>query len=329
MARHRNVRGQEFAFVRYVKVKNKDKLDQALNNVWFGDWRVWACEARYDRFAHVEGETRVANVVGKKEGGKDSAVIVVKSEGINNVRITKQKEVVQSGGAVSLRVGDVDVPVGGQERGAKVRKVDVVEKYAGGKVMAEVSISTAPVGEGKSMAGHSKAVHREMKSKEAVQSVMGKVQEQQRTQYILVFHSRSQDLKWAHSGLVATVSVEESALAIQQKVEDAGFPNVVITPMGGIVCFFIVMKVMICGQFSMTLFISLECFLVQLESGRRRRFCMNVELGCVFMEFLFMLGRKIFSGYVSWIQVDLYVLMNARSIRRGSILHVFLFRHHI
>lgn len=37
IARHRNARGQEFGFVRYMKVKNKDKLSQALNNVWFRD----------------------------------------------------------------------------------------------------------------------------------------------------------------------------------------------------------------------------------------------------------------------------------------------------
>lgn len=33
-------------------MKNKIKFSQTLNNVWFGDCRVWAHEARFDRFAH-------------------------------------------------------------------------------------------------------------------------------------------------------------------------------------------------------------------------------------------------------------------------------------
>lgn len=180
---------------------------------------------------HIEGEARVVNAVGMEEGGKDSVFIVVKSDGIRNVRIAKQKEVVQGVGAVSLRVGDVDVPVGGQERGAKVRKVAVVEKNAGGKEVAEVSKSTDQVGVAEGMDGPSKSIRCEMKRKEADTSVI--VKEQQRSHYIPVFHSRSQDLKWAHSGLVATVLEEESTLAIQQKMEDAGFPKVVITPIGG------------------------------------------------------------------------------------------------
>jgi len=54
VARHRNVRGQEFGFVRYVNVKNKFKLSQALNNVWIGEHKVWAREARYDRFERFD-----------------------------------------------------------------------------------------------------------------------------------------------------------------------------------------------------------------------------------------------------------------------------------
>jgi len=41
------------------------------------------------------------------------------------------------------------------------------------------------------------------------------------------------DRMWATSGMVATVITEDSTLALQQKVEDAGFNHVVVTPMGG------------------------------------------------------------------------------------------------
>jgi len=185
-------------------------LSEALKNVWFGDCRVWA-----------------------REGGKESTVIMVKSEGIKNVRIAKQKEGFHVEGAMALRVGDVEVMVGGQEKVAKVRKVAVVGKNAGGDMVAEVSKSKVQVGEAKGMAGPGKLVRGGVKRREAGTSITDKVKKQQRSRYVPIFNSRSQDLKWAHSGMVATMSKEESALVIQQKVEDAGFPNVVVTPMRG------------------------------------------------------------------------------------------------
>jgi hypothetical protein len=40
-----------YGFVRFMNVKNCDKLSLALNNVWFWQFRVWAREASFDRFA--------------------------------------------------------------------------------------------------------------------------------------------------------------------------------------------------------------------------------------------------------------------------------------
>lgn len=37
---------------------------------------------------------------------------------------------------------------------------------------------------------------------------------------------------WANGGMVATVTSGDSTLSLQQRVEDAGFLNVVVTPMG-------------------------------------------------------------------------------------------------
>jgi hypothetical protein len=49
LARKRNVNGGVFGFVRYCKVKDVDKLLHALNNVWFGDWKVVAKVSSFDR----------------------------------------------------------------------------------------------------------------------------------------------------------------------------------------------------------------------------------------------------------------------------------------
>jgi len=82
IARYRNARGQEFGFVRYVNVKNKDKLLQALNSVWIGDCRVWAREARYDRFAHSDAvDFKPENVVVRKEGGEARLGVLKVGEG--------------------------------------------------------------------------------------------------------------------------------------------------------------------------------------------------------------------------------------------------------
>jgi len=51
IARKRNFRGQVYGFLRFLNVKNTDKLAIALNNVWIGQCRIWAREARFDRFA--------------------------------------------------------------------------------------------------------------------------------------------------------------------------------------------------------------------------------------------------------------------------------------
>jgi len=67
VARYRNARGQVFGFVRFVNVKNIDKLSQALNNVWIGQCHVWAREERFDRFAQYDVEPRVSKTGLRKE----------------------------------------------------------------------------------------------------------------------------------------------------------------------------------------------------------------------------------------------------------------------
>jgi len=52
LAKKRNANGGVFGFVRYDNVKDVDKLLKAVNNVWFGDWRVVAKVASFDRFGN-------------------------------------------------------------------------------------------------------------------------------------------------------------------------------------------------------------------------------------------------------------------------------------
>jgi hypothetical protein len=53
------------------------------------------------------------------------------------------------------------------------------------------------------------------------------------TNFIPSFSTQKEDRKWANAGMVASVIDGNSALDIQQRVEDAGFSGVVVTPLGG------------------------------------------------------------------------------------------------
>ena len=76
LAKKRNVNGGVFGFVRYAKVLNVDKLLKALNNVWFGDWRVVAKVASFDMFGNKKND----------EGAKVEGDNFKVGSGINVVR---------------------------------------------------------------------------------------------------------------------------------------------------------------------------------------------------------------------------------------------------
>jgi hypothetical protein len=68
VARKRNKQGQPYGFARFSNVRDVSKLAKALNAVSFGDFRVRARVARFDRNNAVADETnadgREAEVLG-------------------------------------------------------------------------------------------------------------------------------------------------------------------------------------------------------------------------------------------------------------------------
>lgn len=90
IARQLNLCGQVYGFVRFEYVKNRDKLEQALNNIWIDDFRVWAREARFDRFAKHDEEVRdYRRGEGKVEMTRP--VVLTHAIGIKNVRVDKKE----------------------------------------------------------------------------------------------------------------------------------------------------------------------------------------------------------------------------------------------
>lgn len=103
LAQKRNVNGGAFGFVRFRKVKDVEKLLMALNNVYFGDWRVVAKVASFDRFGNSKGE-------GRERGEGDK-----RRDGGNNFEGEKRKA---DGGKVNegekRKDGGNDLVVGGE-----------------------------------------------------------------------------------------------------------------------------------------------------------------------------------------------------------------------
>ena len=52
-------------------------------------------------------------------------------------------------------------------------------------------------------------------------------------QFIPVYKSCLEDREWACSGMIAYVKAGDSTLSFQQRIIDVGFPNVIVTPLGG------------------------------------------------------------------------------------------------
>jgi len=154
IARHRNARGQEFGFIRYVNVKNKEKLAQELNNVWINNNFVWAREAKFDRFAHNDVAPRVSKLLEKNTVNKEQHVKVFRDEGVQNVRrgyslvgeigegahVRRGKHTVigEKGlEGVTVTVGDIAVNVGGEreEEGENGRGRECSRRFGGGRAV--------------------------------------------------------------------------------------------------------------------------------------------------------------------------------------------------
>lgn len=237
VARKLNYRGQVYGFVRFENVRNIEKLASALNNVWIGDHRVWAREARFDRFAQFDvlnkNVVREGRSFGRKEGG--SPVVITHREGVKNVRVSKATEEERGREVVDLvKVGTVEVRVGKKEEKNKLKKS--IEGKAKGEVGKKIKvISKEKALEGKVLGRIGKKGVDGMKvltQKEKSNVEKDVTLKVNLAANMLLYHSNPADSLWAFGGMVATVVSGDSSLSLQQRVEDADFLNVIVTPLG-------------------------------------------------------------------------------------------------
>ncbi|MCH89175.1 sulfate transporter [Trifolium medium] len=177
VAKKRNSNGRQFGFVRYSKVKDVTKLLKAINNVSFGNFRIWAKVASFDR-ASDGREGKRPNVGGREDGRSDD----VRKEGEKILRGSRRE--VEGDG---FRVGEVDISVG-------VKQGQLVQ------------------------------TERE-KAKDNVHGVL-------KDKLVRSYSSSKEDVSWAQTGVVATVINGESIPLVQQRIEDAGFSQLDIVPLG-------------------------------------------------------------------------------------------------
>ena len=100
-------------------MKNRDKLAQALNNIWIGHCRIWGWKARFDRFAQYDSDSSNQGVKGYGEEEKVRPVVRRWGEGEKIQSEGKKGEDEGVGGVKMVRVGNKEVLV--ERKGRKRR----------------------------------------------------------------------------------------------------------------------------------------------------------------------------------------------------------------
>ncbi|KAK2444862.1 heterogeneous nuclear ribonucleoprotein A0 [Trifolium repens] len=207
----RNRFGEPYGFVRFSNVKDVSKMTKALNSVWFGQFRVRASVAKFERNTTVVVTRSEEEQVGlpkgieeRKNGNHSPTRQVTPKDGDPGSKETTPK--VTSGGVGAPRlekevpgvqVGDIVVPLGNRKTpGARIEGIQHGE---------------------------------EQPPKDPdVPAVVAKGRESR--VFLRKYRSKPDDVQWAQNGIVATVI--NGVPMVQNRIVDAGFDDLVITPMG-------------------------------------------------------------------------------------------------
>jgi hypothetical protein len=193
IAKKRNVHGQPYGFVKFSKVRDVGKLEKALNAVTFGQFRVRASVASFDRAARKP--------VGSGRGGeqKNSAI----TAGVNLPGVERRElklgvgvpAAPESGPVQSVRVGNVMVALG-------------VHQETDCERTSTKATGLTPKAESVPSHDNSKGI------------------------YLRKYRSVPEDVKWARSGVVATVSNGEVIPVVRRRIADAGFSDLEVLHLG-------------------------------------------------------------------------------------------------
>jgi len=213
LSRKRNKQGQIYGFVRYVNVRDVEKMLKGLNHISFGQYCVWAKVARFGRHPLEVVKPSVSEVVRGEAVRK-------KEENIDVRKI--------------MTKGGKNVGEGGKNESGAVNSID--------KVREEVRLGKATVKEGGGQGGgvdggRPREAGGEFSQQFSAAKRAGAVQTKQHFpkpvgKLIRTYKSTTYDLSWASKGVVASVLYGESISVIQNHIADAGFEDIDIIPLG-------------------------------------------------------------------------------------------------
>ncbi|KEH26001.1 RNA recognition motif [Medicago truncatula] len=237
VARNRNARGQNYGFVRYINVKDVAKLQKALNNVYFGQNKVWTNVACFDRF----GEVKKVPLNGL-EDGKKSAAVGGKNKSKNNADDEKKESNIMGGKnklknsekiVVKEKINEGEKNNDGgiieseKEEMVLVRKhaLEQVKLNAKGSEEEREQVRLSGVAGDIPYANFFKEKHTSHVSD--APKVIGEANVTRK------FHSDNEDVVWASKEALAKLLNGQFIPIVQQKIIDAGFDNVRVVPRGG------------------------------------------------------------------------------------------------
>jgi hypothetical protein len=200
VAKKRNVHGQKYGFVRFSKVKDVSKLLLAINDIHFGQFRIWARVARFDKprvGVEGKGHKRGGREDGRHGGGHEREKVVVGTGKGENIAAEEKQ------GATVLEVAAVG-KIAGASKGGELRVGEVVVLVGVVKGQKGESETTRPMSLKQSGVG--------MKANgECGSSESGELNRK----LVRRYRSNPFDLKWARQGVVVTVKNGEVISVIQ------------------------------------------------------------------------------------------------------------------
>jgi hypothetical protein len=195
VAKKRNIHGQPYGFAKFSNVRDVTKLEKALNAVTFGQFRVRASVARFDRAARKLASPGSG---GEKKESVVNTVVVTPSEGVKIV--TKLGDGVpaapETGPLKGVRVGKVMVPLGDRQENVNSESTRNKE--------TEIHLT----GEADTAKDEGHGV------------------------YLRKYRSIPDDVRWASTGVVATVANGELIPMVRRRIADAGLTDVEVLHLG-------------------------------------------------------------------------------------------------
>jgi hypothetical protein len=206
VARKRNRFGEPYGFVKFSNVRDITKMTKALNVVCFGQFRIRASVAKFDRTASgVEKRSE------EERPGLPKGVVTQKA-----VHPSPARQAKSLGGDSKIKGRDEAENPDQVKKGAEVHVGEFVLKLGNQR---------------RRPASHERAQNEQLAPK-GPDAPAGAAQRKESSILVRSYRSKSEDVQWARHGLVATVINGEAIPVVQNRITDAGFEDLVITPMG-------------------------------------------------------------------------------------------------